>query len=343
MKTLTLRQPGHFEFTDVPFDKTLSSGQALVRVTCIGICGTDLHAYRGNQPFFTYPRILGHELAVEILAIEGDSYGLKVGDRCAVEPYLDCGECQACRRGFTNCCENLRVLGVHTEGGMAEYLKIPTGKLHASNRLKKEQLALVETLAIGGHAVERAELMSDDLVLVIGAGPIGLSVIEFVKRSGASLIVTDREENRLRFCREKMQVGQTLLADGDVSVKLREMLHGDLPTVVFDATGNSASMMKSFDYCAHGGKLVFVGLFQGDVSFHDPSFHRKELTLLASRNATSQTFRTIINAMENGRMDTTPWITHRVVFDSLPDEFPSLLKPESGVIKAIVDMPLSTE
>lgn len=343
MKTLTLRQPGHFEFTDAPFDSGLSNGQALVRVVCIGICGTDLHAYRGQQPFFTYPRVLGHELAVEILALEGDSFGLKVGDQCAVEPYLDCGQCQACRRGLTNCCENLQVLGVHTEGGMVEYLKIPTGKLHPSNRLKKEQLALVETLAIGGHAVERAELNAEDLVLVIGAGPIGLSVIEFVKRSGATLVVADRQENRLRFCREKMHVETTLLAEDDFVERLREMLHGDLPTVVFDATGNPTSMMKSFEYCAHGGKLVFVGLFQGNVTFHDPSFHRKELTLLASRNATSQTFRTIISAIENGRMDTTPWITHRVLFDSLPDVFPSLLKPESGVIKAIIEMPLPTE
>lgn len=343
MKTLTLRQPGHFEFTDAPFDSGLSNGQALVRVVCIGICGTDLHAYRGQQPFFTYPRVLGHELAVEILALEGDSYGLKVGDQCAVEPYLDCGQCQACRRGLTNCCENLQVLGVHTEGGMVEYLKIPTGKLHPSNRLKKEQLALVETLAIGGHAVERAELNAEDLVLVIGAGPIGLSVIEFVKRSGATLVVADREENRLRFCREKMHVEKTLLAEDDFMERLREMLHGDLPTVVFDATGNPTSMIKSFEYCAHGGKLVFVGLFQGDVTFHDPLFHRKELTLLASRNATSQTFRTIISAIENGRMDTTPWITHRVLFDSLPDVFPSLLKPKSGVIKAIIEMTVPTE
>ncbi|MPR35302.1 zinc-binding alcohol dehydrogenase family protein [Salmonirosea aquatica] len=340
MKTLTLHQPGHFEFADVPFDPTLANGHALVRVVCIGICGTDLHAYRGNQPFFTYPRVLGHELAVEVLALQGDPYGLKVGDFCAVEPYLDCGECQACRRGLTNCCEKLRVLGVHTDGGMVEYLKIPTGKLHPSNRLKKEQLALVETLAIGGHAVERAELKPDDLVLVVGAGPIGLSVVEFVKRSGATLVVADRDENRLRFCREKMGVGHTLLAADDSTQALRDMLQGDLPTVVFDATGNPNSMMKCFDYCAHGGKLVFVGLFQGDVSFHDPTFHRKELTLLASRNATSHTFRTIINAIENGRMDTTPWITHRVVFDALPDCFPTLLKPESGVIKAIVEMPV---
>lgn len=344
MRTLTLHQPGHFGFTDIPFEPgLLPDGQALVRVTCVGICGTDLHAYRGNQPFFTYPRVLGHELAVEVLALKGDAHGLKRGDQCAVEPYLDCGECQACRRGMTNCCENLRVLGVHTDGGLTQLMKIPTGKLHPSNRLKKEQLALVETLAIGGHAVERAGVANADLVLVIGAGPIGLSVVEFVKRSGATLVVADRDENRLQFCREKMGVEQTLVGGENFTEELRGQLNGDLPTVVFDATGNPASMMKGFEYCAHGGKLVFVGLFQGEVSFHDPSFHRKELTLLASRNATSRTFRTIINAIENGRMDTTPWITHRLAFDELPGRFPALLKPESGVIKAIVEMPGSAD
>ncbi len=339
LKTLTLAQPGHFELTDLPFNEELAEGHSLVRIICIGICGTDLHAYRGNQPFFTYPRVLGHELAVEILAIKGDSYGLKIGDCCAVEPYLDCGECQACRRGLTNCCENLRVLGVHTDGGMTEFLKVPTGKLHPSNRLRKEQLALVETLAIGGHAVERAQVESQDIVMVVGAGPIGLSVIEFVKRAGATLLVADRDANRLTFCRTQLGVEHTLLVGDAIETDLRALLNGDLPTVVFDATGNPASMKKSFDYCAHGGKIVFVGLFQGDVSFHDPSFHRKEITLLASRNATSQTFRTIINAIENGRMDTSRWITHRIPFTELPNRFQDLLKPDSGVIKAVIEMP----
>jgi 2-desacetyl-2-hydroxyethyl bacteriochlorophyllide A dehydrogenase len=327
------------EMKEITFDPTLQEGQALVKISCVGICGTDLHAYRGNQPFFSFPRILGHELAVEVVALSGDPYGLRIGDCCAVEPYLDCGECQACRRGLSNCCERLQVLGVHVDGGMVQYLKVPTGKLHPSNRLKKEQLALVETLAIGGHAVERAGVESQDLVLVLGAGPIGLSVVEFVKRSGATLVVADRDEHRLRFCQEKMGVDKVLVAGETLLDELRKELNGDLPTVVFDATGNATSMMKSFEYCAHGGKLVFVGLFQGDVSFHDPTFHRKELTLLASRNATAHTFRTIINAIENGRMDTSHWITHRLPFDQLPDRFPDLLKPESRVIKAIVEMP----
>ncbi len=343
MKTIVLREPGHFELTEIPFDTSLKEGQALVRVICIGVCGTDLHAFRGRQPFFTYPRVLGHELAVEIIELKGDAYGLKVGDCCAVEPYMDCGECQACRRGMTNCCEKLQVLGVHADGGMVEYLKLPTGKLHPSNRLKKEQLALVETLAIGGHAVERADLGQDDYVLVVGAGPIGLSVIEFVKRSGATLVVADINASRLQFCEDKMGVEHTLSMTDTFTEDLRKLLDGNLPTVVFDATGHPESMMKGFDYCAHGGKLVFVGLFQGDVSFHDPTFHRKELMVMASRNATPQTFRTIINAIENGRMDTTSWITHRIDFDKVPETFASLLEPGSGVIKAVIEMPLSNK
>ncbi|WP_247236913.1 zinc-binding alcohol dehydrogenase family protein [Telluribacter sp. SYSU D00476] len=338
MKTLSLNEPGQFEFIDTPFDTTLQEGETLVKVLRVGICGTDLHAYRGKQPFFEYPRVLGHELAVEVVEINGDTYGLKIGDRCAVEPYLDCGECQACRRGLTNCCENLRVLGVHMDGGMTEYLKVPTGKLHPSNRLKDDQLAIIETLAIGGHAVERADLGPEDIVMVIGAGPIGLSVIEFVKMAGATLVVADREEHRLRFCEEKMGVKHTLLADEWFHERLLQLFDGHLPTVVFDATGNPASMMKTFEYCAHGGKIVFVGLFQGEVTFHDPSFHRKELTLLASRNATHHTFRTIINHIENGRMGPTPWITHHFSFDELPDQFPTLYDPASRVIKAVVSL-----
>jgi hypothetical protein len=338
LKTLSLREPGQFEFLDISFEPTLQEGETLVKVLRVGICGTDLHAFRGKQPFFSYPRVLGHELAVEVVEISGDSYGLKVGDRCSVEPYLDCGQCQACRRGLTNCCEKLQVLGVHIDGGMAEYLIVPTDKLHPSNRLKEDQLAIIETLAIGGHAVERAELGTEDIVLVIGAGPIGLSVIEFVKMAGATLVVADREESRLKFCEERMGVKHTLLADEWFHERLLTLFDGYLPTVVFDATGNPASMMKAFEYCAHGGKLVYVGLFQGEVTFHDPSFHRKELTLLASRNATHHTFRTIINHLENGRMGPTPWITHQLSFDELPAQFPSLLEPSNGTIKAVVQL-----
>ncbi|GAA4407949.1 zinc-binding alcohol dehydrogenase family protein [Nibrella viscosa] len=338
MQTVTLQTPGQFKYHQSDPDLTLHPGEALVRVHRIGVCGTDLHAYRGRQPFFTYPRILGHELGVEVVALAEASTTVQIGDRCSVEPYLNCGHCSACRRGKTNCCVNLQVLGVHTDGGMREYITLPTHKLHPSATLSYEQLALVETLAIGAHAVERAGLTPDDTVLVIGAGPIGLSVIQFVQLAGVPLVVTDREESRLGFCRSQMGVTHTLPANEELATRLPDYLNGDLPTVVIDATGNPASMLQAFEYLANGGKLVYVGLFQGDVTFHDPMFHRKEVTLLASRNALPATFTAIIRAMEARQIDTTPWITHRSSLARLTDDFPGWLEPGSGVVKAIIEV-----
>ena len=210
---------------------------------------------------------------------------------CSVEPYLNCGHCIACRRGKGNCCVNLQVLGVHADGGMREQLIVPTNKLHASTKLSFDQLALVETLGIGCHAVSRAHLQVDEKVLILGAGPIGLSVIPFVQAAGATPIVADVSETRLAFCKAHMNVETTLDARADLVAQLTSHLNGELPTAVIDATGNPASMTKCFDLVAHGGRIVFVGLFQGDVTFNDPNFHRRECTLLASRNALPGGFR----------------------------------------------------
>jgi 2-desacetyl-2-hydroxyethyl bacteriochlorophyllide A dehydrogenase len=336
MKTIVLEKPGQFVLglTAPPFGP--AAGEALVRVHRVGICGTDLHAYRGRQPFFSYPRILGHELGVEIVAVGTNEAGLQVGDRCAVEPYLNCGRCIACRRGKTNCCVDLKVLGVHTDGGMRESITVPIEKLHRSRRLSFEQLALVETLGIGAHAVERAQLKPEEFALVIGAGPIGLSVIQFAQLAGARVIVLDMAENRLDFCRQQLKVAHTVQAQGDSLNAIPSITGGDLPTAVFDATGSGESMQRAFQYVAHGGRLIFVGLFQGDVTFHDPEFHRRELTLLSTRNSTRHEFTYIIQLLEEGKLDTTPWITHRSECERLIDEFPRWLDPETGVIKAMV-------
>lgn len=337
MRTLTLNTPGQFSLSHVEFDTSLQADEVLLKIHCIGICGTDYHAYRGRQPFFSYPRILGHELGAEIVAIGSQVNNVQVGDKIAVEPYLNCGICQACRNSKSNCCEKIQVLGVHTDGGMREFLKVPAQKVHASTALGYTQLALVETLAIGSHAVNRAQVNANDLVLVIGAGPIGLSVIEFVKMKRAKVVVIDTNASRLAFCQEFLGTDATIILQNiDPSEEIRNALGGDLPTVVFDATGNSASMMQAFKYVAHGGRLVFVGLFQGDITFNDPDFHRREVTLLASRNALPDDFIGIIKAMEEGTLDTRPWISHQVDFDELSSTFEALLKPESKVIKAVV-------
>jgi 2-desacetyl-2-hydroxyethyl bacteriochlorophyllide A dehydrogenase len=340
MKTLRLEEPGRFALLSAEEpDSFLKPDEALVRVRRIGVCGTDIHAFNGNQPFFSYPRILGHELGVEVLEVGNLSKSVHPGDRCSVEPYLNCGRCIACRSGKSNCCVNLQVLGVHTDGGMRESFIVPSRKLHPSAHLTLDQLALIETLAIGCHAVDRAGVETGEFALVIGAGPIGLSVVQFAIAAGAKVIVLDINPKRLEFCRE--QLGAPFSIDARVEDPLdalKGITAGDLPTVVFDATGNPKSMMGAFEFPANGGRLSFVGLFQGDVTFNDPNFHRRELTLLSSRNARSEDFTRIISLVENARIDTDPWITHRASFADAVTEFPRWTKPETGVIKAMIEV-----
>lgn len=337
MNTIVLQSPGDLRLTQTPEPDELPPGHALVRVHRVGICGTDWHAYHGRQPFFNYPRVIGHELGVEVERV-AEAGAIAVGDRCAVEPYLNCGTCIACRRGKSNCCETLRVLGVHIDGGMREHIVVPMNKLHPSRRLSLEQLALVETLGIGRHAVVRAQIQRGEWVLIVGAGPIGLSVVPFVQADGGKVIVADVNAGRLAFCREQMKVPHTIDASGDIAAQLRRITGGDLPTAILDATGNAKSMAAQFDHIAHGGRIVFVGLFQGSVSFDDPNFHRREQTLLASRNALPADFKQVIALLENGTINTTPWITHRSPVQSLVQTLPSWLSPDAGVIKAMVEM-----
>jgi threonine dehydrogenase-like Zn-dependent dehydrogenase len=310
----------------------------LVRVHRIGVCGTDLHAFAGKQPFFTYPRVLGHELGVEIIDPGDDPCGLKAGDHCAVEPYMNCTRCIACRNGKPNCCTSLQVLGVHTDGGMRPLLRVPARKLHRSAMLDYDQLALVETLAIGAHAVERAAASRNDFVLVIGAGPIGLGVIGFAQATGATVAVMDVSESRLEFCRSKLGVVHTLSPGAATDEDLKKIGSGDLPTCVIDATGNPKSMMGAFALPANGGRIVFVGLFQGDVTFNDPNFHRRELTLMGSRNALPGTFGHVIRLLEEGKIDTRPWITHRFALADTPRVFPAEIAGNPAVIKAMIDV-----
>ncbi len=336
MQTILLEEPGRFVLTETPEPEAPGPQDALVRIRRVGICGTDLHAFRGKQPFFTYPRILGHELGVEIVALGSPSDHLHVGDLCAVEPYLNCGHCIACRTGKTNCCAHLKVLGVHIDGGMRTLLHVPMNKLHRSSTLSLEQLALVETLGIGAHAVDRAKIEPGEFALVIGTGPIGLSVIQFAQAAGARVIALDMNAHRLAFTREKLGVEFTTSSQDKPLTAILEITQGDLPTVVFDATGNPTSMQSAFQYVAPGGRMVFVGLFIGDVSFYDPDFHRKEMTLLATRNSTGADFERIIALLESGKVDTDPWITHRAEAAEMSALFPSWLEPETGVIKAVI-------
>jgi len=322
VRQIVLDEPGRFSARETA-EPVVPPGHALVAVRRIGVCGTDLHAFAGRQPFFTYPRVLGHELGVEVLAVPPGETRVKIGDRCAVEPYLNCGTCGVCRVGRTNCCEALQVLGVHCDGGMNERISVPADKLFPSTTLSLDQLALVETLGIGRHAVARAELNPGADALVIGAGPIGLAVVQFANAAGASVTVLELNPVRRAFVE---RFGATAVAE----------FGGKRAAVVFDATGSKASMEKSLEFVAFGGTLVLVGLVNDKVAIDDPLLHRREITLKASRNSAGA-FPVIMRMIDEGRIDTTPWVTHRIDMDDVPDRFAGLPK-DLNLVKCIIDV-----
>ncbi len=336
MKTIILEKPKKISIVEGNAPQSAPPKSALVKVLKVGICGTDIHAYEGTQPFFSYPRILGHELAVEVLEINGETE-LKTGDICAVRPYMYCGKCIACRRGINNACENMRVLGVHYDGGMQEVISVPLSHLHLAQGIPIDHIALVEMLSIGAHAVRRARLDKGENVLVIGAGPIGIGTAQFARAVGANVALMDITADRLQFCRDVLKFDYTIDATQEPKERLLSLFDGDLPTAVFDATGSSVSMHNSFQYVAHGAKLIFIGLFKGDISFHDPYFHSHELSLLASRNATPEDFDWVIASLKNKDILLDGLITHHATPEQLVADFPSWLQAETGVIKAVLE------
>jgi len=337
MKALMCEKPGSFQY--VKKEKPLlQNGHAILRIKRIGICGTDLHAFEGTQPFFNYPRILGHELAAEIVEIEANNE-FTVGDKVTFSPYFYCGKCIACRNGLTNCCADIKVFGVHIDGGMCEFISVPVKYLIKGNDMSFEELALVEPLAIGAHGIRRAGAKPGEFVLVIGAGPIGLGVMEFARIAGAKVIVMDVNDQRLKFCKEKLNVANTINpVKEDAMTELRSITVNDMPTVVIDATGNLKAINNAFQYMAHGARYVLVGLQRNEIVISHPEFHKREATLMSSRNATAGDFNHVLNCMKNKLIDPATYITHRVLFDEVKDNFKSWLNPATGVIKAMVTL-----
>ena len=336
--------PAHHEaaFVEIPEDDSPGPGEALVRTMRMGICGTDAAAFRGNFPFFEFPRIPGHELGVEVLEVGESVDAVKPGDRCAIEPYLNDPDSIPSRMGRSNCCPELMVIGVHCDGGLRQgAFRFPADKLHPGNELSFDQLALIEPLAIGSHAVHRAAPQGGETVLLIGAGPIGLACLEFLRLRDLDVIVMDLDEEKLRFCREHFGVEKTVLAGrGEATFdEVDAFTDARLADLVFDATGSAKSMSSCFEYSAHCGKVVWVGVGTEKLSFaHAPVIHRRELTILASRNALPNDFREIIGHIREGRIDVDPWITHRIPFDDVPREFAKVIDPAAGAIKGVIEV-----
>ncbi len=336
MKALVCDQPGQLSLVDRPEPRP-RDGEVLVRIRRVGICGTDFHIFAGKHPFLAYPRVMGHELSGEVAHAPSGS-GLRVGEAVYIVPYLSCGHCRACRRGLTNCCRNLHVLGVHQDGGMAEYLAVPAANVVPTGGVSLDDAAMIEFLAIGAHGIRRGAVDSADRVLVVGAGPIGMAAIIFAKCRGAEVSVMDTRQDRLDFARRTLLADRVTLAGDTALPTLRDATDGELFDVVVDATGNVAAMQAGLGYVGHGGRYVLVSVVRDDIAFPDPEFHKRETTLLGSRNALPADFAEVVTQMAAGRVPTQALNTHRAKLGDAPAMFTGWLQPDAGVIKVILEV-----
>jgi 2-desacetyl-2-hydroxyethyl bacteriochlorophyllide A dehydrogenase len=335
MEALVCRRPGELALEQRPVPER-GDGHVLVRPRRIGVCGTDYHIFEGKHPFLEYPRVMGHELAVEVLEAPADAH-LDVGDICVVNPYLSCGNCIACRAGKTNCCTRIAVLGVHRDGGMTSLLSLPAQHVVRAEGLNLDQCAAVEFLAIGAHAARRAQITPQERVLVVGAGPIGLGVALFAALDDGAVTVMDVDAERLDSAQSIARV-TTILGGEEAAQSVANVTNGDGFDVVFDATGNAASMQRGFDFVAPGGRYVLVSVVKGTISFEDPDFHRKELTLLGSRNATSADFQRVVGAIRNGQVQVDRLVTHRTTLAGAVHDIPVWATQKRGLIKALISI-----
>ena len=336
MKYIVCEKPGEFILKEKE-EPVKVKGEAILRVKKVGICGTDLHAYSGNQAFFTYPRILGHELASEVVEIEANEKGINPGDNVVVMPYVNCNTCIACRNGKTNCCTKMQVFGVHTDGGMQERISVPIDLLIHAPNLNDDAMAIVEPLAIGAHAIRRAHLKPGETIVVVGCGPIGIGIMKLAQIAGAKVIAIDVNQNRLDYAKDQIGVDHVVLAGESAVEKVMKITNNDLATAVFDASGHKGALEFGPNFMSHGGRYILVGLSKEDIVFAHPAIHAKETTLMCSRNATLEDFEHVITVLEKGKFPMDSFITHNVDFVDMIANFDSWLDPKNGVLKATVN------
>jgi len=299
-----------------------------LKIEAIGICGSDIHAYQGSQPFQTYPRVLGHELAAVVAEPAED---LKEGQPVTVEPLLRCGRCYPCRQGRYNCCTELKVIGVHSDGGMCEFIWAPINLVYElPGSLPAHEAAMCEPLAIACQSVSRARITEDDDVLVIGAGPIGLFILQVARAAGARVFVSEVDPDRLKLARD---LGADTTIDAsreDPGERILE-LTGEAPKVVIEAVGSEMTIGQAIDVVSAAGRVVLVGLYGHKMAFEPLSLIRKELDVMGSRNSSGM-FPKAIDLASNGDVDLGRMVTHRFPLEKAPEVF---RKIDDGTIKPV--------
>ncbi|TGQ16020.1 MULTISPECIES: zinc-binding alcohol dehydrogenase family protein [unclassified Mesorhizobium] len=337
MKAVVCRSPGDLVLEDRVDPGAPPSGWARVAVSHVGICGTDYHIFEGKHPFLAYPRIMGHEVSGTIVE-KGEGVDLAIGEPVIINPYLSCGKCIACRHGKPNCCVKIEVLGVHRDGAMCDEILVPAQNLYPTDGLSPADAAAVEFLAIGAHAVRRSVATPGQRTLVIGAGPIGLGTAIFARIAGLDVSLLDMSSERLGFAEKELGFAPLDTSKASAAELVRQATGGEGFDLVFDATGNTASVQSAFVHVAHGGTLVLVSVVKDDITFSDPEFHKREMTLVGSRNALKADFEHVAASIRNGAVPLDKLVTHRTTLAATPRDLARWTHEKSGLIKAVIEV-----
>lgn len=317
MKALEITQPGAVRIVDLP-TPTPGPGELLLRVHTVGYCGTDLSTYRGRNPLVTYPRVPGHEVAAVVEGLGDGVTGWSVGEQVLVFPYTECGACSSCLAGRPNCCKNNQTLGVQRDGVLAEYAVIPAGKAMRAEGLAPLELALVEPLTVGAHAIARGQVAAGETVAVFGCGAIGLGAIAAANYQGARVIAIDVDDAKLDLAKACGAAECVNSQSEDLAAKVGKLTDGHGPAVVVEAVGLPATFRAAVDLVAFAGRVVYIGYAKEPVAYETKWFVMKELDIRGSRNALADDFQRVIAMLASGRVPTDRIVTQQTSLDDAP-------------------------
>lgn len=315
MRAFVIDQPGETSLVEIS-EPAIGERDVLLRVRTVGLCGTDLSTFRGANPLVSYPRIPGHELGCTIEALGATVPAeFRIGQNVLVHPYQNCGHCSACRQNRPNACRDNQTMGVQREGGMTELIAVPFDKLYTSSKLSLREMALVEPLTIGYHAVMRGRVATGDAVGVFGCGAIGIGVIAAAAGKGATVIAIDVADEKLELAKKVGAAHAVNSAETELHVALQELTDRQGPSVMIEAVGLPATFRAAVEECAFAGRVVYVGYSKKPVEYDSRHFVQRELDVLGSRNALAEDFRAVIAYLESGQLPVDDVITRTVSLD----------------------------
>lgn len=333
MKAVYMEKPWNIEISDVQMPKP-KEGEALLRVKSAGICGSDIGAFRGTNGLVSYPRIIGHEIAGEVISIpENNKNGIKPGDRVIVDPYLYCGHCYPCSIGRTNCCVDLKVLGVHVDGGMAEYFCHPADMLlKVPDDMPWDIIPLAEPLTIALHGIHRLKLKAGEHIAINGAGPIGLLAAMVALHYGAEPIMIDLVKERLDFAKS-LGVQYTInLREEDLVEKVSEYTNGRMAECVMEASGANSAIRATLDIVSHAGRIALTGWPKQETPIPTDMITRKEVDVRGARTSAGE-FPEAIDLIYHQKVDVRRILTKVISIDEAPETIRDIEKNPGDYMK----------